>query len=799
MKDRRAALSSLAFWPMAACLVWILVGCEKKTAESSSAWPESGPRLARSGVELHLSEYLPAAETYGEMKRLVPGMPGGERFFTAGWNKAEVSETSESFAWTTTRDAVIDIPRIVPGDLSLVLDLAPHPAGPTLPPLNLAFAWNGDPVTSQTLGIGRQKVELSIPASRQLHGINRLEILPGYWVRPRLLGMGSDNRDLGVRCFGIDLRSPGASVGPGTLPSAEAIGDSIRQAPGSAVAFHFVIPANARLIGEATLHTGDERPAPPFEGQIEIFLRDSGGKESSILSWPLAEALKNPSMKIDADLSGLAQRMAGLTLGFWVKHPSAEPSPWMDQLSLEWKGLRIEGEKEDLVSEGVEKLRGRYNILLILFDSLRADHTEPYGAREPKTPEIAKLASGGVTFVNARSAAAFTHLSVATMLTSAWPDTIGMEGFGDLLRPDFAYLPEILKNEGYRTMAVFNNGVLHSKVGFGRGFDQVHEYFRIHDQKRARAYKTPEDHAGFVWSKYVDPCLKEAGKDPFFIYLHEIDPHIPYTPMPPFDTMYDAGSPGVLQQDPLRVTQFLQAVQGMFRPQDIAQLHALYMGEITYMDRYLGFIMEKLRQRQLENNTLVIFVGDHGEEFFEHGKLGHNLQVTEEMLRVPFILSLGGVLPPGRRPLYDVQLTDLAPTILDLLGEKAPAGMRGRSLLPVLLAPEGYRPPREFHAQTIVKGSDITGYGHWKLTRHNGVAPNEFPPFGYELYDLERDPGERVDRWPREIVVGYTLRQMMKWQKIFDLRSGAASPAKVKREETDPEVLKNLRALGYIN
>lgn len=778
--------------------VVLLMACGKPSDNPTT--PSRKTNLAQVGVKYDLAEYFPVAEVHGDVKRLVPGMPGSERFFTAGWNKAEVTATSETFAWTTTRDAVVDIPRVHPEDFRLALDLMPHAPSPALPPQRISIAWNGDTVTTTTLSPERKRIEIVIPAARQHYGLNRLELNPGYWIRPSLIGLGADNRDLGIRCFGIDLSEMRATEIPTVSDAlAKAEGESIHQRTGSLVSYHFALPRRARLSGQAILRSSSVLAHGTIEGGVALMLRTADkSEERALLNQSLDGFLQNPAVAIDADLGEVSGSPACINLVFWT----AKPAP--AGLEVEWNGLKIEGTAEEPVAANAEILHGKYNIVLVLFDSLRADHIEPYGSSDVKTPALAQLAVGGVTFTNARSNAPLTPISVASMMTSTFPAEHGVNGhgigqFNYKLGPELPYLPELLQHAGYRTMAVFNNPVVSAPTGFDRGFDVTNPYYEIHGRKFRGRYHSAEDHAGFVWAAYVEPHIKSSKSDPFFIYIHEQDPHAPYTPKLPFDTMYGHGEKNAFQQSPYSEMLPLIQTPGLLRPQDIDRLHALYKGETSYMDGYFGFMMHKFREAGLEKNTLMIFVSDHGEEFYEHGKFGHGIQFHEQMLRVPLIMSLAGVLPSGLRVGFDVQLSDIPPTLLDLIGESIPPGMRGRSLLPLLSAPADFRPDRPAFALNYGASGECALFGKWKLIRNNYSLAGGTPPFGFELYDLAADPGERIDRWPDEPIVGFTLRQQLLWQQYVGQRGSTRSNSAQKPNQMDPEMIQRLRALGYLN
>jgi arylsulfatase A-like enzyme len=460
----------------------------------------------------------------------------------------------------------------------------------------------------------------------------------------------------------------------------------------------------------------------------------------------------------------------------------------------------------------------RPNILLVLFDTLRADRTEPYGAKGVATPALARLSSRGVTFLDTHANASWTAPSVASMLSGVYPSVHGITGTGwieslestvSALHEDIAYLPEILEQNGYATAAIVKNPFIHSAFGFGRGFDQVHTLYK---QRRAirEEYPTPEGQADAVWDQFISPLAEGEGTSPFFVYLHELDPHHPYDPLPPYDTLYPAPWGG--DKELLRTRSFAFVYRR--KPQVLAgggraYVNSQYNGEVTFMDAYLGRLLERLDASGHSEDTLVVFVSDHGESLTEHQIIGHGLRLYEELLQVPFILSHPTVLPAGLKIETPVELVDLPKTLLELVDIEAPEGMQGRSLVPLI---EGRDPDAEraTYAQALfgsLYSYDSVRLGRWKLIRENplggsagkgagkGKEPSRKSP-RYELYDLVEDPGELRNLWSKDNPIARDLQARLEARHRDD-----APRLEAHRSSTrvmDAEMRENLQALGYL-
>ncbi|MFP8879976.1 MAG: sulfatase-like hydrolase/transferase, partial [Myxococcota bacterium] len=323
-----------------------------------------------------------------------------------------------------------------------------------------------------------------------------------------------------------------------------------------------------------------------------------------------------------------------------------------------------------------------------------------------------------------------------------------------------------------------------------------------------QTHPTPESQADFVWDQYVKGPANHAADQPFFVYLHEYDPHTPYEPLPPFDAMYDTGLGESFNVELHSYASFWlinSHAMGLTRG-EVAQFKAMYRGEISFMDRYVGRIMERLRESDLEKKTLVVFLSDHGEEFMEHGRMGHTDSVFDELLRIPLIFSLPGVLPEGRRPETPVEIIDVPTTIYDLLGIESPSPVQGVSLLSALDAPDDFALARPTFGQWVRQPGpgnpapavsyDSVRLGNWKLVRN--VLDHDRPDeMQYELYDTANDPDEIVNLWANRPVIGRTLAVMIERQLEIDRAYRRSKSTPAENQAVDPEVLERLRSLGY--
>lgn len=391
-----------------------------------------------------------------------------------------------------------------------------------------------------------------------------------------------------------------------------------------------------------------------------------------------------------------------------------------------------------LVSCGGE--RGPVNVLLIGVDTLRPDHLGCYGYHRDTSPNIDRLAETGVLFEHVVSQCPWTLPSFATIMTSLYP---AQHGAGiDMARmgEDFPTLAGILAERGYKTGAVVNVSVLAPDFGVDRGFE--HYDSTEPGEKRIAGEVTRE---ALAW-------IRENRDKPFFMFVHYFDPHFSYSPPAPYDTLFNPDYRGRVGRrfddevyDRIRESLFDETDSRM--KADWRHIEALYDGEIAYTDRAVGELLTGLSEMGLEEKTLVVFVSDHGEEFFEHKGYGHGHTLYGEVINVPMVISMPDVLPGGRRIKPQVRLVDVVPTVLDILGIQIQAEFEGASLMPlacgygeVAARPAALFPPEVAFSEGLRRGGERKGVtAHpWKLIYH-------MPTGSEALFNLAEDPGETED------------------------------------------------------
>ncbi len=404
---------------------------------------------------------------------------------------------------------------------------------------------------------------------------------------------------------------------------------------------------------------------------------------------------------------------------------------------------------------GVEKP----NVILITLDTTRADHLPAYGYSGVRTPALDALAGNGVVFDECAAASPLTLPSHATIMTGTYPTHHGVRVNGNTALGDSqTTLAEVLAGRGYRTGAFIGAFVLDGRWGLKQGFEHYDDAFDL------KKYKTLD--LGGVQrpgNQVMDAALAwlEGQKNaPFFAWIHLYDPHSPYEPPEPFRSEYG---------------------------RDLA---GLYDGEIAFMDAQIGRCTAWLRASGLEDKTILVLVGDHGEGLGSHGEGTHGFFIYEYAVHVPLVVAtpLRGLR--GVRVGAQASTADVFPTILELARVPAAGPVNGRSLVR-----DAFRPR---------KAGERTAYGEsmapslqfgWsplhslRTTRYKFIeAPRP------ELYDLARDPGEKDNLVYRESAVARTMKAEL--DRLM-AETGRDSPAP-QAADLDKDTLERLAALGYI-
>jgi len=492
------------------------------------------------------------------------------------------------------------------------------------------------------------------------------------------------------------------------------INDVVRRtlpaSPPSLIRYAIDIPAGARLTFACGI-APDKQDRPGTEFVVK--LRHDGREHTlwSQLLDPVARPAHRKWVSADIDLAPHAGRGRELILetrGYEKGEDDPRRAFWAEP------ALTVPDHDAPLV-------------ILYLVDTLRADHTTPYGYARETTPQLGAFARDAVVFEQAIAQASWTKPSVASILTSQLPGRHRAVQLRDALDGGHTTLAEMLLAKGYATGAVVANSVVY---GVGTNFEQGFDFFAgLHG-------------AGDRPSKAVDAdVVVDAGIGfldarrgfPRFLYVHTMDPHVPYGSPAPFDRKFDPPpAPDRDAADP----------RSDYRePLDRDRLIAQYDGAVAFGDREFGRFIRELKTRGLYERALIVFLADHGEEFLDHGQWTHGKTVFDELVRIPLLVKFPQGRYAGGRVKQQVQSVDVVPTVLQALDLPVPAPpvIAGRPLQGVLAggAPE---PP----AVSEISHRGFVAHG-MRTSRDKYVQ--RFSPQEDELYfDLAQDPKETASR-----------------------------------------------------
>jgi len=435
------------------------------------------------------------------------------------------------------------------------------------------------------------------------------------------------------------------------------------------------------------------------------------------------------------------------------------------------------------------------NILFVLIDTLRADRVGADNPAHSRTPFLDSLAAHGYVFRNAYAQSSWTSASVASLFTSRYQSQHHVMSFWATLADDEVTLAELLATNGYATAAFIANFLLRGDLGYAQGFQRYQTFSRpgVDPRGNPTAVKGSAEQVNQAALAWLDEIAQsDQRKQSAFLYLHYMEPHAPYDPPERF---LDAVLNGRPRPDLEAVNKRARIPNlGTFSDALVADIVDLYDAEVLAVDDQLRTLFATLRMRGFLRNTIVVVTSDHGEEFREHGTMGHHQALYEESIRVPLI-----VLVPGHDNRVDidaiVSLTDLAPTLLELAGIPRPTSFHGSSLTPLMGLQTGTPPAaspggvalselikettdrRKPHERAVITGTD-------KLIL--GVDGE------HEYYDLRADPGESN---PDALAAERREQLSEEVHRLLADPGGGATPAA--QRTVDPETLERMRALGY--
>ncbi len=367
------------------------------------------------------------------------------------------------------------------------------------------------------------------------------------------------------------------------------------------------------------------------------------------------------------------------------------------------------------------------HVLVWMVDTLRRDHLKVYNPKtRVQTPNIDALAKKGVVFHDAIVPGAHSIPSHASILSGLFPEVHRHETDRSRLGRKPPLLSTIFKKAGWRTLLLASNGYVSKRWGFHRGFQDYKNFIRDNEPNQADKF----------W-RWLEPWIVKNKDERFFAYLNPSDPHVTYRYRDGYTTLYD--DKPYRGRVPKNATGFFleKVLTGKVKlnARDKERLEAQYDGEITFNDEYLGKMVKKLSELGILEDTLIVIMSDHGDEFDEHGRFGHGHSLYSELIRVPLIFVHPRSLPSGLRVHQTVNAFDAASTLLSITGLQIPESYQSADLLHVIRNHK-VLPPRPAFAK-MGKVQMAVHLGRHKMLLRHGAD--------YDIFDLETDPTEQKD------------------------------------------------------
>ncbi|HUU00375.1 MAG TPA: sulfatase [Myxococcota bacterium] len=450
--------------------------------------------------------------------------------------------------------------------------------------------------------------------------------------------------------------------------------------------------------------------------------------------------------------------------------------------------------RQPLGAGAVSEIERGKPIIWVVIDALRPNHLGCYGYHRPTSPALDRFADQGLVFTRFFANSSWTRTATTSMLTGLLPSNHGVQCEWHKLQAGVGTLAERLEQAGYATLAVVGNGNASSAFGLDRGFD-------VFEDTTTNWKGLPV--ARQVFELGLKHLKRHKGEDKVFLFLFVVDPHDPYRPAPPYDTMFRPNYHGKVIDSPS--WEYNNDYPAPVR----RKIVALYDGEIRYTDRQFENFFAGLRKLGFYDRSTILITADHGESLGEHGVYKHAYHHYETHIHIPLLIRAPWLKDMGKYTSLFAQQVDLFPTLCDLAGAKIPDGLDGMSLLAGLRDGSRMPVPRYSISEYVCYG--IRRYSirtrayklvyqrpadravFMKYVKNTKFLPStSFDKETFLLFDMLSDPHEEKDCWAkRKDTLGRRLLKVLE-HEIDD----KLMPKKVK--DVDPALVEELRSIGYV-
>lgn len=616
-------------------------------------------------------------------------------------------------------------------------------------------------------GDGWQNVDIAVPESSVKVGENYLLLTFGG-----VTNIGGEDVSVQIADMRVSRGEPSGDYEPpawGTTVSSVSLGGDERQAVVYATPVSFTWYAEVPAQGSLTFAVGQEGQAG---GKGRVLLRPEGGSSEKIFEADLTSAWNEQRI----DLSRWAGQIVQLRF---------EGEGGAGRVA--WAQPRIA-----VPQAPAPEFEPAKNVVVVLVDTLRASKLKPWNPNSRvRTPVLEELAQRSAVFERGQSTENWTKPAVGAILTGLHPIDHQARTQSAVLSDSALMVSEHFKANGFTTGGFIANGYISDRFGFDQGWDRYKNFIRE---------EGASSEAADVFREAGDWAI-EHKDERFFLYVHTIDPHVPYDPEEEFVSMYDPRPNYDGQVQPRMTGELLHDAKRnpptvTFSRSDVIRLQALHDGEITQHDRHMGAFINRLKEAGLWEDTVFVFVSDHGEEFNEHGSWGHGHSIYQELLHVPLMIHREGVVPARRIP-TTVSTMDIAPTVCELAGIEPMPNTAARSLVPLLYGQS--RPGPAVAMSEFLDERRVITAGRYKFFVRGNLTVS--------MFDLEEDPGEQNQLTPSDRPIAARYLRTLQGQFLgasnraqwLDAEQSRAPALQAGEVQMDDELQQQLRELGYLN
>ena len=588
-------------------------------------------------------------------------------------------------------------------DHGLVVDLATWVQGQYVTVLI-----NGKPLKSFPVALGRSELRVEVPAGRLHRGDNLVRFVfrkavpvGGTKAVPGLISGMGPRRVAGVVRSAAGVIRLAWGPKPVRLPKRAPVrfeGGRFEFSPGSRMDFYLFVPPQGAKVA---LQAEAKDPKEPSEFRLSVF--SDTGKPS------VAREALSGKATLALDLTHYANQAVLLSLA-------------ADKGAVQVTAPLLYTKKRKPVTWTKKPVE---YVFIWVADTLRRDAVTCLGAKGVKTPNFDAFCKKALVFTQATAPGNHSMPSHASFISGLYPPVHGFVRARRRMPQNVPFIYELFKKAGWVTALFSSNGYVSDHWGFARGLDKYTNFIR---ENKANASK-------YLWGAAKRWLKGQLGKK-VFAYLATIDPHVTYDPPTSMLKLYyPEPYSGPI---PRRVTGFYleKIIRGVIKvdnPKDRKYLKALYLGEVTYNDEWFGHFLSDLEKMGIADKSVVFMVADHGDQFWEHGSVGHGKRLYEEEIAIPLMVWWPGLEPNPPRFTWDAEAIDILPTALELAGLPRDPRAQGASLLrlarmthvPAMLSAFSYNDRR----------SRSVRVGRYKLIAHTPSRPM--------LFNLDSDPREQ--------------------------------------------------------